>query len=185
MIGCTSNNLLVTFMFHSPCKMSSRYTEMLYLSYPGQPWPKHQPVHCPVFQYGWAPSKKQCPCAQTSSDTYAKYWKQLHLSFIYLMCGIKLSLLAKKRPRNLHFSSTGSCFPYSLRLGSGCKPFLLQKCTHKVFVGEKAVLIRTSHQLIEAALQAPLDYCHIAGLAVNSQITNRDEYKRNKLNNID
>ena len=24
MIGCTSNNLLVTLMFHSPCKMSSR-----------------------------------------------------------------------------------------------------------------------------------------------------------------
>ena len=60
----------------------------------------------------------------------------LHLSFIYMMCGIKLSFLSKKRQRNLTCSSTGSCCPYSLRLGSGCKPFLLQKCIHKIFVGE-------------------------------------------------
>ena len=51
------------------------------LSYRGQPWPKHQPAHCPVFQYGWVPSKKQCRCAQTSNDTYAKYWL---LSFLLL-----------------------------------------------------------------------------------------------------
>ena len=31
------------------------------LSYPGQPWPKLQPAHFPVSQYGWAPRKKQCP----------------------------------------------------------------------------------------------------------------------------
>ena len=58
------------------------------------------------------------------------------MSFIYLMCGIKLIFLSKKRPRNLTCSSTGSCCSYSLRSGSGCKPFFLQKCTHKVFVGE-------------------------------------------------
>ena len=60
----------------------------------------------------------------------------LHLSFIYLMCGIKLSFLSKKRPRNLTSYSTGSCCPYSLRLGSGCKPFFY-KNVHIKFLWEK------------------------------------------------
>ena len=47
------------------------------LYYPGRPWPKRQRAHCSVFQYGWVPSKKQCHCAQTSNDTYVKYWNKL------------------------------------------------------------------------------------------------------------
>ena len=56
-----------------------------------------------------------------------------HIFYIFDMWN-KIEM-SKKRPRNLTCSSSGSCCLYSLRLGSGYKPFLLQKCTLKVFVG--------------------------------------------------
>ena len=58
------------------------------------------------------------------------------------MCGIQFNLLSKKILKNSTFYSAGNGSLYRLRLGSGCKPFLFEKCrpTHTVFLEEHLTL---------------------------------------------
>src|SRR5208282_582828 len=77
-------------------------------------------------------SAPQSACATTRN----RFIALRHLSLRYAMCGLKVSLLSKIRPRNFVSFTTGMEFPYSFRSGSGCRMSYRQKCMHTVFVLE-------------------------------------------------